>query len=167
MCYTARGMRKTFRTARVAQTKKFASVLARAALSLFAHAPMPHALVMGLEGTLGSGKTTFAQGFARGLGIKEKISSPTFVLLKKYRVPPARRARRHATPLAFYHIDCYRLARAQDLAALGFQDIVSDPRAIVLVEWSDRVRRLLPKHRITIHFAHAGKNRRRISITKQ
>ena len=138
-----------------AKTRKLGGIFAREALKTIRGNAMPHALIISLEGNLGSGKTTFAQGFARGLGIAGKVLSPTFVLLKRYGLRGHR---------AFFHIDCYRLARSRDLGALGFGDIVKDPRAIVLIEWGDRARRLLPKHRFTVKFSHSGGNRRRISI---
>jgi tRNA threonylcarbamoyladenosine biosynthesis protein TsaE len=97
-----------------------------------------------LYGELGSGKTTFVQGFARGLGIQEKVLSPTFVIMKSYPIPRAQRM--------FYHIDCYRIKDEQNLLALGWKEIVSDPRNLVLIEWPERIQNILPKDAISISF---------------
>jgi tRNA threonylcarbamoyladenosine biosynthesis protein TsaE len=81
------------------QTQNVARVLAK---TLLETQPAKGAQVLALVGELGSGKTTFAQGLAKGLGIKEKILSPTFILLKEFNI-------RHPFFRTFYHIDCYRL----------------------------------------------------------
>ena len=112
------------------------------------------AVVVGLEGELGSGKTTFIQGLARGLGVKEKITSPTFVILKKYEtnVP------------CFYHIDCYRI-KSKDLLELGFEEIAENPQNIIVIEWAERARKIL-KNALWLKFEYLGKNKRRITILK-
>ena len=109
-----------------------------------------HAIVIGLEGELGSGKTTFVQTFATAMGIKEHITSPTFVILKKYG--------------NIVHIDAYRLKNSQELLALGFQELMADPHNIILIEWADLVTDILPNDRITIHFEHVDERKRKISI---
>ncbi|MBI2642331.1 MAG: tRNA (adenosine(37)-N6)-threonylcarbamoyltransferase complex ATPase subunit type 1 TsaE [Candidatus Wildermuthbacteria bacterium] len=106
-----------------------------------------HAVVVSLEGELGSGKTTFSQGFAKGLGIAQRITSPTFVIVKPYKI-------RNTKYKLFYHIDCYRIHKPKELLDLGWRDMVADPKAIVLVEWGTRVKRLLPKHTTRIAFSH-------------
>src|SRR3989344_2390081 len=124
------------------ETEKAAGVLAkeiiRKALS------KRSALVLGLEGELGAGKTTFVKGFAKALGVKSKISSPTFVLMKAYRLK-----------LKAYnnlcHIDAYRLKDHKDLARLGTREIFGSTENIVLIEWSDRVKKILPKNYMKIH----------------
>lgn len=91
--------------------------------------------ILALSGELGSGKTTFAQGFARGLGIKEKIISPTFIIIRQY-------------PTNFYHIDLYRVENFQEL---GLEEILANPNNIVLIEWAEKIKDL-PKNtkKITI-----------------
>lgn len=119
------------------------------------------ALIIGLEGELGAGKTTFVQGFAKGLGIKAKVLSPTFLIMRKYQIPstksqtnPKSLNTKYQIPDTryFYHIDCYRLAKPTELLKLGFKDIVSNPNNIVVIEWADRIRNILPKERISISF---------------
>src|SRR3989344_1477307 len=66
------------------------------------------ALLLGLEGDLGGGKTCFLQGFAKGLGVKEKVLSPTFVLMKRFQIKDSRFKN-------FFHIDCYRLKSSREI----------------------------------------------------
>ncbi len=105
------------------------------------------AIVIGLEGDLGSGKTTFVQGIAKGLGIKEKITSPTFVIMRKYDF--------------LYHIDCYRI-QSEDLLELDFKEIINQPKNIVLIEWAERVKKILPKDVIWMKFEYLGRDKRKI-----
>lgn len=95
------------------------------------------ALVIGLYGELGSGKTVFAQGAAESLGVTEKVNSPTFVIEKIYKI-----LHPHFTHLI--HIDAYRLESEEELSALGWKDILSNERNIILIEWADRAEKLLP-----------------------
>ncbi len=111
------------------------------------------AFVIGLEGNLGSGKTTFAQGFARGLGIKEKIQSPTFVILKRFKVQNPKFKN-------FYHVDAYRLQNPKEFLALGWEKIISKAHNIMLVEWADRITKILPKDSPHISFVTGGGNHR-------
>lgn len=99
--------------------------------------------VICLYGDLGSGKTTFSQGVAQGLGIQSRLLSPTFIIVRRYDVMDNR---------LLYHIDLYRLNNEDELAALGFSEMLEDPNAIVIIEWAEKLKRLLPKERIDIHF---------------
>jgi tRNA threonylcarbamoyladenosine biosynthesis protein TsaE len=93
-----------------------------------------------LAGDLASGKTTFAQGVARGLGVEEPVTSPTFTIVQEYagRVPVA-------------HVDVYRLDRFQELYDLGFEELL-DGR-VTLVEWGDVVEPALPVDRVVVDLA--------------
>ncbi len=115
------------------------------------------ALVLALQGDLGGGKTTFLQGFAKGLGIKEKILSPTFVLMKRLKINIKNFKN-------FYHIDCYRINNVKDLKELGFYDIILNPENIVAIEWSEKIKKKLPKSTIIIKFDFIDKNKREIVI---
>lgn len=114
-------------------------------------------LIVALEGELGAGKTTFIKGFSKTLGIKEKILSPTFVLIHKHKIT-------NGDFRNLYHIDCYRLKFEKDLLKLGIKEIFASPQNIVLIEWADRVKKLIPQTAIWIHFDHMEKNKRRIQI---
>ncbi|MBI2055478.1 MAG: tRNA (adenosine(37)-N6)-threonylcarbamoyltransferase complex ATPase subunit type 1 TsaE [Candidatus Sungbacteria bacterium] len=117
------------------------------------------ALVLALVGELGSGKTTFVQGLARALGIKEKVKSPTFVLSKWYKLRKKNPVFRY-----FVHVDAYRLGKISEAKHLGLPEIFKDKEAIVAVEWAERVERLVPKNAIWVRFQHKTKNTRAISL---
>jgi len=114
------------------------------------------ALAIGLEGELGSGKTTFIQGLARGLGIKEPITSPTFVILKMIELEGGNWE-------YFYHIDCYRINNSDDLLDLDFKEIINQP-SIVVIEWAERVKEILPKNTRWIRFEYLSQNERKITL---
>jgi tRNA threonylcarbamoyladenosine biosynthesis protein TsaE len=95
--------------------------------------------VVMLAGDLGTGKTTFVKGAARGLGVLEPVTSPTFAIVQEYdgRYPVA-------------HVDVYRLARIQELHDLGFEELIEE--RIVLVEWGDTIAGVLPPDRLEVRF---------------
>lgn len=112
------------------------------------------ATIVALRGELGAGKTTFTQALARELGIAEPLQSPTYVLMKSY-------------PIAFtnpfpgiegrfdrlVHIDAYRLNSAKEFAALKPEQFLQDPKALVVVEWPEKVGAALPEPDITVVFS--------------
>ena len=102
------------------------------------------ATVVCLYGELGSGKTTFAQGFARGLGITSRLLSPTFIIVRRYQVPQ--------TKNYLYHLDLYRISGEQDMAGLGISEILADSGSYVLIEWAEKLKNQLPQRRIDIVF---------------
>ncbi|MEK9166312.1 MAG: tRNA (adenosine(37)-N6)-threonylcarbamoyltransferase complex ATPase subunit type 1 TsaE [Patescibacteria group bacterium] len=110
------------------------------------------ATVIGLEGDLGAGKTAFAKGFARGLGIQEEMKSPTFILMRAFRVPRKNKM--------FLHFDAYRIAGAKEFLQIGFKNLLKDSRNILFVEWADKVASILPKNRVKIRISHLKKDRR-------
>jgi len=129
-----------------------------------------HALVVMLTGDLGAGKTTFIQGFLRGAGIQRRAPSPTFVIMRHYKLP-----RRPAKPWPFvsiHHMDAYRLKAGEEkgqpqLAALGFDDLVKDPANLILIEWGERIAKALPREAIKITFGYGKKEgERKITITR-
>lgn len=134
------------------------------------------AFVLGLEGELGAGKTTFVRGLAKGLGILEKFTSPSFLIAKRYEIPPLRQHRRSfglrpqddGGRVALWHFDFYRFHRCvskRDLALLNLPDILRDSNNIIAIEWAERVRRFLPKNRLAFHFEVMGHMQRRLVIT--
>lgn len=111
--------------------------------------------ILAFEGDLGAGKTTFIQGLAKGLGIKEKILSPSFILMRGFKI---------SKKLGyFYHLDCYRLDSHKDLRLFGLKDIFRGGN-IVAIEWADKVKRILPKKHIKIKLKWLGENKREIII---
>ncbi len=115
------------------------------------------ALVVGLTGELGAGKTIFAKGFAQGLGIKSEMTSPTFILMRVFRIP---RTKKH-----FFHFDAYRIAKAQEFLDLGFKELLKNPSNILLIEWSERVKKILPKNYFKLSFWVFGKNSRQLTLS--
>jgi len=146
---------KTLASKSVRQTQKLAADLAQKTVS---SKPLKHACVFALEGELGVGKTTFVQGFARVLKIKQRITSPTFVLMRNYKlqVPNYK---------FFYHIDAFRLKDWRDLALLGAKEILADPANIILIEWAERIRPILPRNCAKIHIDHISKTVRKITVS--
>lgn len=136
------------------------------------------AAVLALIGELGGGKTTFVQGLARVLGIKERILSPTFVIMRRFSVrdgrlfperSPAAAARRsrRVSIKNLYHIDCYRLNSPKELDELNFKKIISQPENLVVIEWADKVRSLIPKNAVWISFEWKREKERKIMINSK
>jgi len=138
---------KKYTTTNARQTQRIGRELAGKILKM---PPGKTAVVLSLYGNLGSGKTTFLQGFAKGLGIKEKILSPTFVIMKRFK--------------NFYHVDCYRINKAKEISELGFKEIISNPQNIVAIEWPEKIQKALPKNLIKLNFKFINKNTREILI---
>ena len=166
-------MRMKYLTTAPRQTKKLGGILAKEILKT---QPKKRSLIFGLEGDLGGGKTTFLQGFAKGLGIKEKILSPTFVIVKKFSITglpfteaKVKKRTKFSSPSSFqfsnfYHIDCYRIKKPKEILELGFKEIISNPQNIVAVEWADRIQKILPKTATILKFYFLDKNKRKIVI---
>lgn len=146
---------QTHKTISPAQTKKLARLLAKKLLKKKGRLENK-ALTLALVGDLGSGKTTFIQGFLRGLGIRGPLTSRTFVLIKNYPITQLPNYRR------VYHIDCYRIKNPRELIALGLKEILANPENIVLIEWADRIKKVLPKDSIWLKFEHGEKGNQRI-----
>jgi tRNA threonylcarbamoyladenosine biosynthesis protein TsaE len=115
-------------------------------------AELPAKIVVLLIGNLGAGKTTLAKGIVKGLGAAhpDEVSSPTFTLIHEYGP-------------AVYHVDLYRLDRAEQVATIGLDEIFERP-AVVLVEWGERFMDLMPEERVEIRLRAVGWDEREISI---
>ena len=117
------------------------------------------ATVVGLFGELGAGKTAFTQGVAKAFGIKEQVTSPTFVLEKIYKLSKG------FSYEHLVHIDAYRLDDSKEMSALGWNEVLQNSTNIIFIEWPEKVAEILPEDMIKIYF-EAGKkeNERKIKI---
>ncbi len=110
--------------------------------------------VICLSGELGAGKTTFTQGLLKGLKARGPYTSPTFVVMKKYK--------------NIYHIDAYRI-KDKDLLELGWEEMLAEnPPAggnIIIIEWAERVRKIIPDNAIWINFKWLDKNKRELKLS--
>lgn len=113
------------------------------------------ATVVGLQGELGSGKTFFVKALAKMMGVEECVVSPTFVIMKIYDIDPAKAGQVGFGFKKFIHIDAYRLDSEKELLDLGWEDLIREPENLVLVEWPERVERIMPPDSKRIHFKHA------------
>lgn len=111
--------------------------------------------VVGLVGPLGAGKTLFVKGMARGLGVANDavVTSPTFTLVQEY-----------SARLVIQHIDVYRLASTRDFVALGIDEMIADGH-VVLVEWADKVREVMPESSLWITMEPVDDSARRVTLT--
>lgn len=161
---------KVFHSFSSEETKTFGAEMAE---SLIAHrlTQSARALVIALRGDLGAGKTTFAQGFFRGLGIRRNPISPTFVIMRRYRVakhPAFARAsagKKSQITSRFtdiYHFDAYRLKKVEDAAVLEIDQILADPKNIILIEWPEQIRKILPKDAVWLEFEYGQKENERV-----
>ncbi len=113
------------------------------------------AIIIGLYGDLGAGKTAFVKEIANVTGIKENISSPTFVILKRYGIEDLKFKN-------LIHIDAYRLESGEELEKLGLGEIIKNPENIIFIEWPNNVKDILPNNIIKIHFEFIDENTRKI-----
>jgi tRNA threonylcarbamoyladenosine biosynthesis protein TsaE len=110
---------------------------------------------LAFSGGLGAGKTTFIQGLAEGIGIKTKITSPTFILMRKYE-----------GKFDFYHLDLYRIEDnvEDEVRNLGLFDLFHDSKNIIAIEWAEKMENL-PKETVWIKMENIDDERRKIEIT--
>lgn len=92
-----------------------------------------------LLGDLGVGKTVFTQGFAKGLGIEDPISSPTFTIVQEY----------SGKKMPFYHFDVYRIGDVEEMDEIGFEDYVYGD-GVCLIEWANLIEEIIPEHAVMI-----------------
>lgn len=149
------------------QTRKLAADLAKS---------LPGGTILALAGELGSGKTTFVQGLARGLEINERIISPTFVLLREYErrsQKPKTKSQKYKPKIKsyggprikkFYHLDLYRLESIDEVRNLDLGETLEDPEGLIVIEWAEKAKEILPPKTIWIYFENLGGDKRKIVI---
>lgn len=119
--------------------------------------PRTEALLIGLSGELGAGKTTFIQTMAHELGVAETVTSPTFVIQKNYPVDGQPFAR-------LVHVDAYRIEHAEELQVLNFAETLADSENLILLEWPERVADALPADYPRITFTVVDENTRELTF---
>lgn len=117
--------------------------------------------VIALHGELGSGKTTFVQGLAKELGMKKRITSPTFIIVRRYKMNIKYKI---SNIKYFYHVDLYRINCEEEIKGLGIAEIIEDQTNVVVMEWAEKMGEMLPKRRIDIHFEYIDEDKRKIII---
>lgn len=116
----------------------------------------PPKLVL-LRGDLGAGKTTLVKGVAEAFeaASQDDVTSPTFTLIHEYRGPGT----------TVYHVDLYRIETERELYTLGLDDLLDDPRSVVLIEWGEKFPRLVRERDVEIAIERVGETERRITVT--
>jgi tRNA threonylcarbamoyladenosine biosynthesis protein TsaE len=122
----------------ISATQKFAFEMA---------SKIQYPCVIAMTGDLGSGKTTFTQGFALGMGIKDNVGSPTFKLVSEYK----------GEHLLLNHVDCYRLENEKDFFNIGGEKYLEPDGAITIIEWSEKIANVVPRDAIKIDFKRIPK----------
>lgn len=117
------------------------------------------ATIFALVGDLGAGKTTFSKKFLKSIGVMQHVQSPTFSIMQSY-------------PVSFlsyekvFHLDVYRIEHLNELEVLHIEDVLKNKKHIVLIEWADKVREIIPQDATWIHFEHVDSERREVRIEK-
>jgi tRNA threonylcarbamoyladenosine biosynthesis protein TsaE len=104
--------------------------------------------ILALVGQLGSGKTTFTQALGRALGVRQKILSPTFIVLQEF---PTRLRTKAGQKVVLSHLDLYRVKNFKEAAAVGLDQTWGKPNSITVIEWADKIKTRLPKQTIYIY----------------
>lgn len=140
-----RSMRQVFRTTSEVETARVAREIAGS---------LKGGDVVALEGELGAGKTTFVRGLARALGIRARVTSPTFLLMRCYILPPqkSRRGIRHLC-----HVDAYRVRSGKALRDIGLAEYLTAPDSLTVIEWPEHARDILPRRTIRVRFKYGKK----------
>jgi len=111
--------------------------------------------VLAFHGDLGAGKTVLSRGLARGLGVEEAVTSPTFTIVQEYPLPDG---------LFLYHLDMYRIPDDQSAIAFGIDEFLFNEQAYTLVEWPLRIPRLLGDKAINLTLRHCDETTRDLEI---
>lgn len=116
--------------------------------------------VVALFGYLGSGKTIFAKGLCKALGVEEPVHSPTFVIINEYE------GHRNGEALMIRHCDFYRINTEKDIAELGIEEMINQEHHVVIAEWPERIEKILPQSTWRIYFEKRSETERHITIRR-
>lgn len=117
---------------------------------------LPHIILC--IGALGSGKTTFIRGIARGLGIDTRLLSPTYIIVRRYNIPKL------SQDSFLYHLDLYRIHRVQDIEGIGIQEMLNDTQSITIIEWPEMMNAVLLQPHIDCQFRVIEYDKHEITI---
>ena len=134
----------------VLKSEKDINALAERVFKLLKNKPAAH--VLALSGDLGTGKTTFAKSLGKILGVKNRILSSTFMIFRVYDLDFKKNGFKK-----FYHADFYRVKSVDELKSVGFLEVVKNTENLVLIEWADKFKEIIPENSIKLNFKH-GKN---------
>lgn len=118
------------------------------------------ACVLGLVGDLGAGKTTFSKELLLELGVKDNITSPTFSIINSYPIS-------YQNFTHVFHVDVYRIEDIQELEVLRFDTLLNNPHHIVVIEWADMIKDILPNTTIWIQIEHNNHQSRNVTVVTQ
>jgi len=113
--------------------------------------------LLALKGDLGSGKTTFTKYLAEALGVEKIVTSPTFVILKRYPILKSDKFDQ------LVHIDCYRLSTVEDLESIGFFEFLEDKKNLIVVEWPETIISILKDRVLLLEFEYLSETERKIT----
>ena len=158
-------MRKEIITENFSQTKKLGEILA---------SELRGGKIICLSGDLGAGKTTFTQGLLKGLKIKGPYTSPTFMIIKHYHKKITKHKKQITNKIQnssatadkiqnIYHIDAYRI-KAKDILNLGWEEIIADPKNVVIIEWAERIKKIIPVGALWIKMEWVDQNKRKVTF---
>ncbi len=133
------------------ETQKIASFFMQTVLRQYNS--KKNGLVISLEGPLGAGKTEFLKGIANFLKLKEKVFSPTFLIMKSFSC-------KTSFFKTLWHLDCYRIEKPKEIKELDFLEIIKNPQNLIFIEWGNKIKKILPKNHFKIKFKIAGENAR-------
>lgn len=146
---------------KISKTTEDTEKIAKDFLKTCLNSTNKNSCVVCLRGDLGAGKTTFSKFLAKELGVKRKVNSPTFVIMKRYEIKSKNNKFKN-----LYHLDAYRLKNEKELDVLGWKNIVADPNNLILIEWPENVKKAIPKKHHKIEIFHTKEGNRKFKIKK-
>ena len=123
-------------------------------------------MLVALEGDLGGGKTTFTKGLAKGLGINEVVTSPSFTLEKIYRIKNKKKGKNNDKNKVenLYHFDFYRIDNPKDMVGYELTEALRDKNGAIVVEWAEKIEAKLPKEKLILKFEYIDAETRKINL---
>ena len=125
------------------------------------------ATIVALCGDIGSGKTVFTQGVAKAAGITEQVTSPTFIVVKKYEIPESGGVSPDIPPYKYLvHVDAYRIKNSDEIGSLKLEEHLSDPNNLILIEWPERIQGVNLSDIIKVNFKFVNSTTREIEFSE-